>query len=98
EDATLDPLRGKRLAVIGYGSQGHAHDLNLRDSGCDVRVGLRPDSASRRKAEAEGLRVVDAATAAREADVVMMLVPDQQGPELYEQEIAPGLAAGKRPA
>ena len=95
EDATLEPLRGKRIAVIGYGSQGHAHALNLRDSGCDVRVGLRPDSASRRKAEAEGLRVVDAATAAKEADIVMMLVPDEQGAEIYEQEIASGLTAGK---
>jgi ketol-acid reductoisomerase len=95
EDANLEPLRGKRIAVIGYGSQGHAHALNLRDSGCDVRVGLRPDSASRRKAEAEGLRVVDAATATKEADVVMMLVPDEQGAEIYEQEVAPGLSAGK---
>ena len=95
EDATLEPLRGKRIAVIGYGSQGHAHALNLRDSGCDVRVGLRPDSASRRKAEAEGLRVVDAATVAKEADIVMMLVPDEQGAEIYERDIAPGLRAGK---
>ena len=60
-DATLDPLKGKKIAVIGYGSQGHAHALNLRDSGMDVRVGLRPDSASRQKAEKAGLRVVDAA-------------------------------------
>ena len=88
EDATLDPLRGKKIAVIGYGSQGHAHALNLRDSGCDVRVGLRPDSASRKKAEAVGLRVVDAATAAREADIVMMLTPDEMGAEIYEAEIA----------
>jgi len=95
EDATLDPLRGKKIAVIGYGSQGHAHALNLRDSGCDVRVGLRPDSASRKKAEAEGLRVVDAATAAREADVIMMLVPDEQGAEIYENEIRAGLTRGK---
>src|SRR5262249_59792170 len=71
EDATLEPLRGKRIAVIGYGSQGHAHALNLRDSGCDVRVGLRPDSASRRKAEAAGLREVDAATDAGEAGVIL---------------------------
>ena len=62
KDAQLELLKGKKIAVIGYGSQGHAHALNLRDSGCDVRVGLRPDSASRAKAEAEGLRVVDAAT------------------------------------
>jgi ketol-acid reductoisomerase len=95
EDAQLGPLQGKKIAVIGYGSQGHAHALNLRDSGLDVRVGLRPDSASRAKAEKEGLRVVDAATAAREADVVMMLVPDEQGSEIYEREIAPGLRAGK---
>src|SRR4029453_2753748 len=95
EDATLDPLRGKRIAVIGYGSQGHAHALNLRDSGMNVRVGLRPDSASRKKAEAEGLRVVDAATAAKEADIVMMLAPDEQGSEIYEHEIAPGLTKGK---
>jgi ketol-acid reductoisomerase len=95
EDATLEPLRGKKIAVIGYGSQGHAHALNLRDSGCDVRVGLRPDSASRKKAEAEGLRVVDAGTAAREADVIMMLVPDEQGSEIYENEIQAGLTKGK---
>jgi len=95
EDAALKPLKGKKLAVIGYGSQGHAHALNLRDSGCDVRVGLRPDSASRKKAEAEGLRVVDAATAAREADVIMMLVPDEQGSEIYENEIRAGLTKGK---
>jgi ketol-acid reductoisomerase len=94
-DATLEPLKGKKIAVIGYGSQGHAHALNLRDSGCDVRVGLRPDSASRKKAEAEGLRVVDAATAAREADVIMMLVPDEQGAEIYENEIRAGLTKGK---
>jgi ketol-acid reductoisomerase len=95
EDASLDALRGKKIAVIGYGSQGHAHALNLRDSGCDVRVGLRPDSASCKKAEAAGLRVVDAATAAREADVVMMLVPDEQGADIYEKDIAAGLTKGK---
>jgi ketol-acid reductoisomerase len=95
EDATLEPLRGKKIAVTGYGSQGHAHALNLRDSGCDVRVGLRPDSASRKKAEAEGLRVVDAATAAREADIIMMLVPDEQGSEIYDNEIRVGLTKGK---
>ena len=95
EDADLAPLRGKKIAVIGYGSQGHAHAQNLRDSGMDVRVGLRADSASRPKAEQAGLRVVDAATAAREAGIVMMLVPDEQGAEIYENEIAPGLAPGK---
>src|SRR5438309_2981853 len=93
-DATLAPLQGKKIAILGYGSQGHAHALNLRDSGMDVRVGLRADSASRKKAEAAGLRVVDTATAAREADVVMILVPDEQGAEIYEGDIAPGLRAG----
>jgi ketol-acid reductoisomerase len=94
-DASLEPLKGKKIAIIGYGSQGHAHALNLRDSGMDVRVGLRPDSTSRPKAEKAGLRVVDAATAAREADVVMMLVPDELGAEIYERDIAPGLTKGK---
>ncbi len=95
QDADLTPLKGRKIAVIGYGSQGHAHAQNLRDSGMDVRVGLRADSASRPKAEQAGLRVVDAATAAREADIVMMLVPDEQGGEIYEGEIAPGLKPGK---
>ncbi|HEV7734802.1 MAG TPA: ketol-acid reductoisomerase [Candidatus Binatia bacterium] len=95
KDATLDPLKGKKVAVIGYGSQGHAHALNLKDSGIDVRVGLRPDSASRKKAEAAGLRVVDAATASKEADIIMVLVPDEQGSEIYEKEIQPGLTKGK---
>jgi len=94
-DADLAPLAGKKIAIIGYGSQGHAHALNLKDSGMDVRVGLRADSASRPKAEKAGLRVVDTATAAREADVIMILVPDEQGSEIYENEIAAGLAKGK---
>ena len=94
-DADLAPLAGKKIAIIGYGSQGHAHALNLRDSGMDVRVGLRGDSASRPKAEKAGLRVVDTAVAAREADVVMILVPDEQGGEIYERDIAAGLKAGK---
>jgi ketol-acid reductoisomerase len=95
KDADLAPLKGKKIAILGYGSQGHAHALNLRDSGCDVRVGLRDGSASRAKAEAAGLRVVDTATAAREADIVMMLTPDEQGFEIYEREVAPGLRPGK---
>jgi ketol-acid reductoisomerase len=95
EDADIAPLRGRRIAIIGYGSQGHAHALNLRDSGLDVRVGLRTDSASRPKAEKVGLRVVDTATAAREGDVVMVLVPDEQGGDIYERDIAPGLKPGK---
>jgi len=95
QDATLDPIKGKKIAIIGYGSQGHAHALNLKDSGMDVRVGLRADSASRPKAENAGLRVVDTATAAKEADVVMMLTPDEQGAEIYERDIAPALTKGK---
>jgi ketol-acid reductoisomerase len=94
-DADLAALKGKRIAILGYGSQGHAHALNLRDSGMDVRVGLRADSASRPKAEKAGLRVVDTAAAAREADIIMMLVPDEQGSEIYERDVAPGLKAGK---
>jgi ketol-acid reductoisomerase len=94
-DADVAALKGKKVAIIGYGSQGHAHALNLKDSGVDVRVGLRADSASRPKAEKAGLRVVDTATAAREADIVMILVPDEQGSEIYERDIAPGLKAGK---
>jgi ketol-acid reductoisomerase len=95
DDASLDPIRDKKIAILGYGSQGHAHALNLKDSGLDVRVGLRPDSASRAKAEAAGLRVVDTAVAAAEADIVMMLVPDEQGGDIYESEVRPGLRDGK---
>src|SRR5262250_3504825 len=94
-DADLTPLAGTRVAILAYGSQGHAHARNLKDSGMDVRVGLRADSASRPKAENAGLRVVDTATAAKEADIVMMLTPDEQGAEIYEREIAPGLTKGK---
>ncbi|MEX0869322.1 MAG: NAD(P)-binding domain-containing protein, partial [Nitriliruptoraceae bacterium] len=75
-DADLSLIQGHKVAVLGYGSQGHAHALNLRDSGVDVRVGLRPDSASRSKAEDEGLRVLDTNDAAAEADVIVVLAPD----------------------
>src|SRR5262245_38060083 len=95
QDATLEPLKGKKIAIIGYGSQGHAHALNLKDSGMDVRVGRRADSASKPKAEKSGLRVVDTATAAKEADVVMVLVPDEQCAEIWEKDLAPGLTKGK---
>ena len=71
KDANLDELRGRRIAIIGYGSQGHAHALNLRDSGCDVVVGLPPASGSRRKAAGEGLSVLTPSAAADEADIVM---------------------------
>jgi ketol-acid reductoisomerase len=95
QDADLALLEGKKIAIIGYGSQGHAHALNLRDSGCDVRVGLHQGSKSRSKAEAEGLEVKTVAEAAAEADIIMMLVPDPVQPQVYREEIAPHLAAGK---
>ena len=94
KDADLGRLAGKTVAIIGYGSQGHAHALNLRDSGVNVIVGLRKDSTSRAKAEAEGLRVVEPGDAAREADVVMLVVPDETAGLIYQDEIAPNLVAG----
>ncbi|HBX82033.1 MAG TPA: ketol-acid reductoisomerase, partial [Propionibacteriaceae bacterium] len=77
DDADLSIIQGRKVAVIGYGSQGHAHALNLRDSGVDVRIGLRPGSPSAAKAEAEGLRVLTVSEAVKEADLVMILAPDQ---------------------
>lgn len=93
-DASLDRLEGKKVAVIGYGSQGHAHANNLRDSGVDVVVGLRRDSASWAKAEQAGLTVLDTSAAAKAAQVIMVVVPDELAAELYESDIAPGLAPG----
>ncbi|MDX6662167.1 MAG: ketol-acid reductoisomerase [Solirubrobacterales bacterium] len=93
-DASLEPLEGKTVAILGYGSQGHAHALNLRDSGVDVVVGLRPDSSSREKAEAEGLAVLDIAEAASRGDVVMILLPDEKQGELWRDEISDGIAPG----
>ncbi len=95
KDADLAPLEGKTVAVIGYGSQGHAHANNLRDSGVSVVVGLRKDGSSWKKAEAAGLEVLEPAEAAAKADVVMMLVPDEMGAEIYSRDIAPGMTAGK---
>ncbi|WP_343061421.1 ketol-acid reductoisomerase [Nocardioides luti] len=94
DDADLSLIQGKNVAVIGYGSQGHAHALSLRDSGVDVRIGLQPGSKSRAKAEAEGLRVLTPAEAVQEADVVVILAPDQHQRKLYAEEIAPHLAPG----
>lgn len=94
-DANLELIQAKRVAVIGYGSQGHAHALNMRDNGCDVVVGLPTGSKSREKAEADGLRVMLPADAAQQADVIMILIPDQNHREVFERDIRPGLAAGK---
>jgi ketol-acid reductoisomerase len=94
-DANPDLLQQKRIAVIGFGSQGHAHALNLRDNGCEVVVGLPSGSKSRAKAEAEGLRVLTPADAAAQADIIMILIPDQHHREVFERDIRPGLAAGK---
>jgi ketol-acid reductoisomerase len=95
KDGKLDALKGRTVAIIGYGSQGHAHALNLRDSGVDVVVGLYPGSKSKAKAEASGLRVMDTAVAAKAADIVMILVHDHLQGDIYNQEIAPHMTAGK---
>jgi ketol-acid reductoisomerase len=94
KDADLSLIQAKKVAVLGYGSQGHAHALSLKDSGVDVRVGLPPGSASRARAEKDGLRVVDPAQATREADVVMVLTPDTGQAKLYREDIAPNLKPG----
>lgn len=95
KDANLDLLKGKKIAIIGYGSQGHAHALNLKDSGCDVRVGLYKGSKSWSEAEKAGLEVKLAAEAAAEADIIMMLVPDTRAPQVYKNDIEQNLTAGK---
>jgi len=94
DDADLSIIQGRHVAVLGYGSQGHAHALNLRDSGVDVRVGLPEGSKSRAKAEAEGLRVVDPATAVEEADLIVVLAPDPAQRQLYKDAIEPNLVEG----
>ena len=94
-DADLGRLQGRPIAIIGFGSQGHAHALNLKDSGLDVRIGLYPGSKSREKAESAGLAVKSVADATREADLVMILTPDTTQAKIYREEIAPNLKAGK---
>jgi ketol-acid reductoisomerase len=94
-DGDINQLNGRTVAIIGYGSQGHAHALNLRDSGIDVVVGLHSASKSWQKAEAAGLRVLSTADAAKTANVIMILVPDHIQGDLYNNEIAPNLSAGK---
>jgi ketol-acid reductoisomerase len=95
KDGNLGRFQGKTVAIIGYGSQGHAHALNLRDSGVKVVVGLHGTSKSSAKAAAAGLRVLPVSDAAKEADVIMVLVPDHIQADLYEKEIAPHMAQGK---
>src|SRR6202042_372305 len=94
DDADLTKLDGKTVAIIGYGSQGHAHALNLKDSGVSVVVGLRPDSKSVATAEGHGLRVLDPADAASEGDIVMMLVPDELHGQIWDEGVKDGIAAG----
>ena len=95
EDADMSLLNGKRVGIVGYGSQGHAHALNLRDNGVDVVVALHAGSASRAKAEAEGLRVESVAEAAKESDFIMMLVPDTMQGSIYKESIEPYLDSSK---
>jgi ketol-acid reductoisomerase len=95
KDGNLNALKGRTVAIIGYGSQGHAHSLNLRDSGLDVVVGLYAGSKSWAKAESAGLKVMTTAEAAKAADVMMILVSDHLQADLYESDIKPGLTAGK---
>ncbi|HZZ58691.1 MAG TPA: ketol-acid reductoisomerase [Opitutaceae bacterium] len=95
KDADLGVFRDKTLAVIGYGSQGHAHALNLKDSGCKVLIGLYPGSKSRAVAEQHGFEVVDTAEAVRRADVIMVALPDMKQASVYEQDILPHLTKGK---
>src|SRR5918992_2962241 len=94
DDADLSIIQGRHVAVIGYGSQGHAHSLSLRDSGVDVRIGLPEGSKSRAKAEAEGLRVLTPSEAVEESDVVVILAPDHVQRKLYAEEVEPHLAEG----
>src|SRR6187551_2065574 len=94
-DTDESALDGQTVAIIGYGSQGHAHAQNLRESGIDVVVGLKPDSKSRARAEAAGLRVLDVADAVKAADVIMIAVPDTLQKSVYDAEIAPNLRPGQ---
>ena len=95
EDCNLNLLKGKKIAVIGYGSQGHAHALNLKESGCDVIVGLYHGSKSWAKAESQGLKVYTAAEAAAQADIIMILINDEKQAKMYKESIEPNLKPGK---
>lgn len=93
-DCNLDLLKGKKIAVIGYGSQGHAHSLNLKESGMDVVVGLRKSSPSCQKAQEAGLQVMEVADAVKAADVIMMLVPDEKAADIYKESVEANLEEG----
>ena len=95
QDCDLNLLKGKTVAIIGYGSQGHAHALNLKDSGVDVVVGLYEGSKSKAKAESQGLTVLSVAEATKKADLIMILIPDEKQAALYKSDIEPNLTAGK---
>jgi ketol-acid reductoisomerase len=94
KDADLSLIKGKKVTIVGYGSQGHAHSLNLKDSGVNVTVGLRKDGASWNKAKAAGLTVKEVGEAVKDADLVMILLPDEQQPEVYRKEIEPNIKKG----
>ena len=94
EDCNLSLLEGKTIAIIGYGSQGHAHALNLKDSGCNVIIGLYEGSKSWAKAEAQGFEVYTAAEAAKRADIIMILINDELQAAMYKKDIEPNLKAG----
>ena len=95
QDCDIQKLDGKKVAIIGYGSQGHAHALNLKDSGVDVVVGLYEGSKSAAKAKAQGLEVYSVAEATKMSDIIMILIPDEKQKAVYESEIAPNLSEGK---
>lgn len=94
EDCNLSLLDGKKICIVGYGSQGHAHALNLKDSGCDVVVGLYEGSKSKAKAEAQGLRVMLTADAVKQSDIVMILINDEKQADMYKKDIEPNLKSG----
>ena len=94
EDCNLSALEGQKIAIIGYGSQGHAHALNLKESGCDVIVGLYEGSKSWKKAEEQGLKVYTAAEAAKQADIIMILINDELQADMYKKDIEPNLEEG----
>ena len=94
EDCNLSLLEGKKIAIIGYGSQGHAHALNLKESGCDVVVGLYEGSKSKAKAEAQGLTVLSNAEAVKQSDIIMILINDEKQAEMYKKDVEPNLKAG----